>query len=103
MFACAGGKLDIARELLVARADVNAWDKRGTTALMLTAERGHWLGPCLDVSFTEWRQRLDFLECASLLLRSSAEINDRNHRCRSAVMTACFFKDWETVQLLLGF
>ena len=48
-------------------------------------------------------QQLEFVECASLLLRSSAEINDRDHRGRSAVMTACMNNDSEMVQSLLGF
>ena len=40
MWACAGAHVDIARELLVAGAVVNALDEKGMTALMYTAANG---------------------------------------------------------------
>ena len=102
MWACAGGHVNIARKLLIAWAEVNAWDETGMTALMYTADRGRSCRPCLDVSLTEWQKQLEFERCASLLLWSSSEVKDRNYRGRRAVMFASMNNDSDMVQLLLG-
>ena len=69
MPACANGHVDIVRLLLEARADVNAKDVEGTTALMLASGLG-------------------YAEVVTLLVQAGADLNAQDSLGRTALNLA---------------